>query len=109
MTIQQSLGALKLIQMRALTQNHLTEPHNIEFRGDGESIGIKNTFGSGWNFHASEYANHPAYQTLWWLKAFEAELNKPEWDFSNPEDIAIAVRAYKAERSKTKTPPPARQ
>jgi hypothetical protein len=97
--IQQSLNELKLIQMRALTNNAAAlETHRVHYaEQSGEKyVGIKSKYDSGWNFRESDYRDDPAYQTLWWIKGLEAELNKTEWDMTNPQDMAIAVRAYKA-------------
>jgi hypothetical protein len=108
MNIQESLNKLKLIQMRALTHGDegiTLRTHRVQYdervvcasgHVNEESIDVRDIWSGGWSFSASDYKDHPAYQTLWWIKALEEELNRPDWDLTNPEDMAIAVRAYKS-------------
>jgi hypothetical protein len=94
MNIQQDLYDLRLIQMRALTHEDHLEHYRVAYSSN--DIEIKNEFGSGWSFFADEHTDNPAYQTLLWIKRFEDDLNKQDWDMSNPKHLQIAMRAYKA-------------
>jgi hypothetical protein len=94
MNIQQALDDLRLIQMRALTHEDDLKHYHVLYYG--HRIAVQNEFGSGWNFFADEHTDNPAYQTLLCIKRLEDDLNKPDWDMSNPEHLRIAVRTYKA-------------